>query len=116
MMNIDYAILIITIVPAIVLGELLAQVCLIELAKRRRKRLRKQSASVPRPKSEPQSIEFNMTLSGVDDVEDGLARIEAVIERIAKAADGVPITVNKNYYPCFFDGKPEENEVTEGET
>lgn len=113
-MNIDYAILIITIVPAIVLGELLAQVCLIELAKRRRKRAKREPPL--RTKSEPQSIEFNMTLSGVDDVEDGLARIEAVIERIAKAADGVPITVNKNYYPCFFDGKPEENEVTEGET
>jgi len=96
-MNIDYAILIITIVLAIVLGEMLAQVCLIELTKHRRKQLRKQSASVPRPKSEPQSIEFNMVLSGVDDVEAGLLRIENVIERIAEAADGVPITVNNCY-------------------
>ena len=104
-MNIDHAVLIITIVLAIVLGEILAQICLLELAKRRRKQLRKQSASMPRPKSEPQSIEFNMVLSGVDDVEIGLDRIRAVIEQIAEAANGVPITVN-NYY-----GKNEEGET-----
>ena len=96
-MNIDHAVLIITIVLAIVLGEILAQICLLELAKRRRKQLRKQSASMPRPKPEPQKIEFNMVLSGVDDVEAGLARVKAALSQIAKAAEGVPITVN-NYY------------------
>ena len=38
-----------------------------------------------------------MVLSGVDDVEVGLERVEAALSRIAEAADGVPVTVN-NYY------------------
>jgi hypothetical protein len=104
-MNINsvYAIYIIAVVLAVVLGEMLAQIGLLELAKHRRKRLRKQPTP-PKPKSEPQTIEFNMALSGVDDVEVGLARVEAAMVRIADAAGGVPITVN-NYY-----GKSEEVE------
>ena len=94
-MNANHAILIIVIMLAIVLGEMLAQVCLIELSKRRRKRAKREPPL--RTKSESQSIEFNMVLSGVDDVEAGLERVEAAMVRIAEATGGVPITIN-NYY------------------
>ena len=91
----NYAILFAVIVLAIVAGQMLTQSWLLARAKRRHKRAKREPQ--PRPKSEPQSIEFNMVLSGVDEVEVGLARIRAVIEQIAEAAGGVPITVN-NYY------------------
>ena len=91
----NYVILFVVIVLAIVAGQMLTQSWLLARAKRRHKQAKE---SPPRPKSEPQSIEFNMVLSGVDDVEIGLDRIRAVIEQIAEAANGVPITVNNSYY------------------
>lgn len=91
----NYIILFIVIVFAIVAGQILAQSWLLAQAKRRREHAKREP--MPRPKPEPQSIEFNITLSGVDNVEAGLARIRTVIEQIADVAEGVPITVN-NYY------------------
>lgn len=85
------------VIATFTVGAFAGQWAFWKLTNSRRKQLRKQSASMPRPKPEPQSIEFNMVLSGVDDVEAGLERVEAALSRIAEAADGVPVTVN-NYY------------------
>jgi len=92
-MTTNYAIAFVVIALAVAAGQMLTQFCLLARGKRRRKR----QQATPLPKPEPQAIEFNVVLSGADDVEAGLARIEAVIERIAEAAGGVPVTIN-NYY------------------
>ena len=102
-MNINYAIAFVVIALAVAAGQLLTQFCLLARAKRRRK----QQPAAPLPKPEPQAIEFNVVLSGVDDVEAGLARVEAVIGQIAAAADGVPITIN-NYYGQMIDKETKE--------
>ena len=105
-MTINYAIAFVVIALAVAAGQMLTQFCLLARAKRRRKR----QQATPPPKPEPQSIEFNVVLTGVDEAEAGLTRIGAVIGRISEAAGGAPVTIN-NYY-----GKDEEPASVEAQS
>ena len=90
----DYITLLFTIMLAVSMGNLLADA----LRMRRAKKLRKLKPPKLSEKPEPQTIEFQIVLTGAEEFERGLDNIGAAFMRIGEMTDGVPVTVNINNY------------------